>query len=497
MEAIAEFQEPGENPSHAGTLAVTVAEQSRISGPRTFLEDARSGRTRTYRQLWALTLGWARKLEACRIRPGAVIVVDLDDPLDFATTFLALIAAGRCVLPVDPRAPLDELRRTLTSVHPAAVVGSRPELAADCGVPLLSADPGPARTLGAVPHAGRGAVLLSTSGSTGEPKAVRLSETQLLHVAGAVARHNRLTAADRGYNCLPLFHINAEVVALLATSIAGGTLVLDRRFHASGFWELLAERRITWLNAVPAILSVLGTGEQIPGGTGLRFIRSASAPLPVAVRDRITALTGVPIVESYGMTEAASQITATPLDGIAPPGSCGRPVGVQVEIRDRRGTVVPPGDTGRLHIRGAGVISGYHGGRAHDRFDAHGWLDTGDLGRVDTAGFVYLTGRGDDVINRGGELLYPREIEEVLLPDPGIREVVVVGRPDPVLGWVPVAFAIPTGDTAGLSQRLYERCARHLAPYKHPVEIRFVEDFPRAPTGKVRRHLLRSAADHS
>ncbi|MFI1913753.1 class I adenylate-forming enzyme family protein [Nocardia sp. NPDC020380] len=506
MEAIAQFPEPGEKPSPAGTLAVMVAQRSHTSGGRPYVEDARNGRVITYRQLWTAMTGWARRLDTAGAGPGAVVIVDLTDPLRFATVFLSLIAAGRCVLPVDPRAPLDELRRTLRTIAPAAIVGTRPELAAALDVPLLSPESGAVATHSeAIPYAGHGAVLLSTSGSTGEPKSVRLTETQLLHVAGAVARHNRLTEQDRGYNCLPLFHINAQVVALLATSIAGGCLVLDRRFHASGFWQVLSDKRITWLNAVPAMLSVLGTAELsvlgtaegTPGGAELRFIRSASAPLPNAVRGQISDLTGVPIVESYGMTEAASQITATPLNGFAPAGSCGRPVGVQLEVRDRRGSVLPPGNIGRVHIRGAGVISGYLGGRDRERFDAQGWLDTGDLGRVDTSGFVYLTGRGDDVINRGGELLYPREIEEVLLPDPGVREVVVVGRSDPVLGCVPMAFAIPTtplDDTTALSKRLHERCARQLAPYKRPVEIRFVDDFPRAPTGKVRRHLLRDDA---
>src|SRR5262249_23317518 len=147
--------------------------------------------------------------------------------------------------------------------------------------------------------------------------------------------HHQLCATDRGFNPLPLFHINAEVVALLATLVAGGTLVLDKRFHRTGFWQLLVDKGITWVNAVPAILSILALNNvpAVPALVpGLRFIRSASAPLPAAAREQIALQTGVTVVESYGMTEAASQITATPLDGGHPRGSVGRPVGVELEI---------------------------------------------------------------------------------------------------------------------------------------------------------------------
>jgi acyl-CoA synthetase (AMP-forming)/AMP-acid ligase II len=228
----------------------------------------------------------------------------------------------------------------------------------------------------------------------------------------------------------------------------------------------------------------------------LRFVRSASAPLPVAVRRRIEALAGVPVVESYGMTEAASQITATPLDGSAPAGSCGRPVGAQVEVRDSGGRPLPAAATGRIWIRGAGIIDSYADGRAAERFDADGWLDTHDLGYLDEDGFLFLTGRSDDVINRGGEMLYPREIEEVLIAEPAVRNAVVVGRPDPVLGQAPVAYVIPAWDPAtadglqGLLDLLSARCSAQLSRYKLPQAIYVVEDFPRAAAGKVQRHRV-------
>jgi acyl-CoA synthetase (AMP-forming)/AMP-acid ligase II len=334
-----------------------------------------------------------------------------------------------------------------------------------------------------------GSVSLSTSGSTGEPKVVELDEQRLLHVAGAVVDHHRLVPADRGYSPLPLFHVNAQVVAVLATFLAGATVVLDRRFRRRGFWQLLQEREITWLNAVPAILAIVA-GEDCPLPLPqLRFVRSASAPLPPTVRDRIEALLSVRVVESYGMTEAASQITATPLHAGAPAGSAGRPVSVELQVRDPYGAVAEPGALGRIWIRGRGVITSYAGGRAAERFDADGWLDTADLGSVDPDGFVFLAGRADDVINRGGEMVHPREVEEVLLSHPRVAEAVVVGQSHATLGAVPVGYVLAHhGANAGLTDELQQWCAERLSRFKQPVALHVVTDFPRAATGKIRRY---------
>ncbi|HLI37814.1 MAG TPA: AMP-binding protein [Streptosporangiaceae bacterium] len=488
-----------------GALAELIAGRARERGDAPALEDAGSDRVVSYRDLAGLVRRQGAALSAAAVPPGARVLLDVADPLDFSVAFLGVIAAGRCAVPVDPRAPEGELRRGSAVVRPAAMVGDQPERGRVLGIPVLPAavrgGPGPEVPGPEVPGPEvPGAVLLLTSGSTGNPKAVELTEDRLLHVARAVAVHNQLSADDRGFSPLPLFHINAEVVALLASLVAGAALVLDSRFHRHGFWELLAERDITWVNAVPAIWTIVASCPVPIRPRRLRFVRSASAPLPVAVRDQVTALTGVPVVESYGMTEAASQITATPLDGTAPAGSCGRPVGTELEIRDRAGRRLPPGHVGGVWIRGAGVISGYADGRAAERFDADGWLDTRDMGYLDASGFLFLAGRSDDVINRGGEMLYPREIEEVLSADPGIRDAVVVGRADPVLGQVPVAYVIPVHgpETAGVMQdlldRLTARCAAHLSRHKRPAAIYVVEDLPRAATGKIQRHRLRQPA---
>jgi acyl-CoA synthetase (AMP-forming)/AMP-acid ligase II len=239
-------------------------------------------------------------------------------------------------------------------------------------------------------------------------------------------------------------HRRPEVVGLLATLRAGAYLAVDRKFSRRGFWELIAERGITWINAVPAIISILAMDPPAPRPAGVRFVRSASAPLPRAALGRFESQTGVPVIETYGMTEAASMITANPLDA-RKPGSAGRPAGSEVRIEAPGGIPAPatPGEIGRVRIRGGGVIRAYASGGRPGAIDADGWLDTGDLGYLDADGYLFLVGRSDDVINRGGEKIYPREIEEVLLAQPGVRTAAVIGAADEVLGERPVAYVVP------------------------------------------------------
>jgi acyl-CoA synthetase (AMP-forming)/AMP-acid ligase II len=265
---------------------------------------------------------------------------------------------------------------------------------------------------------------------------------------------------------------------------------------------VVAEQEVTWLNLVPAIIGVLASVSPPPPGVARRieFARSASAPLPAATRERFEALTGIGVLETYGMTEAASQIAANPRrQQDRRPGSVGRPVGLELRIVDGSGSPVTPGAVGQVEIRGVSVARAYWapaGGLspAHIATDAEGWLATGDLGRTDAEDFVYLVGRVDDVINRGGEKVYPREIEEVLLQDTCVTAAVVIGRPHPTLGEEPVAFIEAADDCAtneDLLARLDRRCADELTRFRRPASIQLMAHLPVGPTGKVRSGELR------
>lgn len=274
--------------------------------------------------------GWADTLDQSGVAPGSTVGLVIADPIEFSVAFLGTIASGRWAAPLDPATPGPGLDVALARVQAHSVFSDLPTSA---GLRAQWVDRGRTSWPEWSADEASGGAVLASSGTTGVPKVIPLHQGRLLHTARSVSDHLHLTPSDRGFNSLPLFHINAEVVGLLASLVAGSCLVLDDRFHRTRFWSLMGERRITWINAVPAIISRLATpdiDEVIP--SRIRFIRSASAPLPVATSARFEANTGIAVVETYGMTEAASQITANPVTGVRKPGSVGLPVGVEVRV---------------------------------------------------------------------------------------------------------------------------------------------------------------------
>jgi acyl-CoA synthetase (AMP-forming)/AMP-acid ligase II len=474
-------------------------------GDDVYLADARGSAALTYAELLDAVRETGRRLDDADLPPGARIGVRLGDPLGYATALVALIAAGRVAVPLDPGAPGTDVARVLRVARAAGVITGRSarfdgewragtgEAAHPFGITAFDLPP---MTCGAdgTSSADGGGIFLSTSGTTGTPKGILLRETQLAHVAASVVASHRLTRSDRGYCSLPLFHVNAEVVGVLATLRAGAYLALDRKFSRRGFWKVISDREITWINAVPAIVSILSMDPPASRPAALRFVRSASAPLPLAALRKFEDETGVPVVEAYGMTEAASMITANPVDGPRKPGSAGRPAGAEVRVEASDGIAAAVGEIGRVKIRGAGVITAYDSGGRPGVIDAGGWLDTNDLGYLDGDGYLFLVGRCDDVINRGGEKIYPRDIEEILLAQAGVRSAAIIGVPDPVLGERPVAYIVSAGNTAeaeALEAALRAACGERLPRHKQPSEFRFMDRFPLGPTGKISRRLLK------
>ena len=443
------------------------------AGSAVWLEDARSDRVVRRDELAGVVERWRGHLERHGVPPGAVVGLRGTDPLAVATAWLGILGAGRCVAPHAADLPAARLATWQQEVSPAL---------------LVDADQGPAGDPVPGPAVDGGGVLLTSSGTTGPPKLVRLTTPQLLHTAGSVVQAHRLTDEDRGFNPLPLHHVNAEVVGLLSTLRSGGTLVLDDRFHRTGIWSLLQDREITWLNAVPAVLALLLRGDPpdqpLPR---LRFLRSASAPLPAPVREGVVALLGLPVVETYGMTEAGSQITASDLDDPVP-GSVGRPVGLELRVVGDDLAPVAAGTVGKVHIRGAGVITAYASAAGAEQITDDGWLDTGDLGSVDGSGSLFLAGRRDDVINRGGEKIFPRAVEDVLLADPDVHGAAVVGYPDDVLGQVPVAALVTdTDDVPALFARLDQACTERLDRVRRPARYHLLDTLPGGVNGKISR----------
>lgn len=340
------------------------------------------------------------------------------------------------------------------------------------------------------------AILLYTSGTTGVPKAVGLSHQQIYAAVQHIIQSHRLTKNDRAYNILPLFHVNAQVVTLLSTILSGGSLVMAPKFSASKFWHVVTRDEITWVSAVPAIISILlQIPKPIERPRHLRFIRSASAPLSLDISMKFSHTFAIPLIQSYGMTEAASQICVHPIPPLPrKAASVGLPYGVDLKIIDAQEQEVRAGEAGEIIIRGDNIITSYLDNAGSDSFQG-GWFHTGDVGYEDEDGYVYIVGRKKELINRGGEKVSPYEVEQVIRNVPGVEQAAVIGLPDMKYGERIVAFI--TRDKSKqladqfVADAVMAQCRSSLSPQKCPEQVIVIDRIPVGPTGKVQRSLLK------
>lgn len=482
-------------------VAVLIAKGAASTPDKTFIGDT-SGRRLTYAQLFEATERLGAELASRGVLPGDRVALVLPNSIAFPVVYLTLLAHGITAVPINPEASLTEMDRILGLAKPLAVLVGAPLSLRDwrrvtgreprtyietIGRRLAFFGPDKRR------HIFPGfAEILFTSGTTGTPKGVGLSEEQLLFTARSVRDTHGLTEDDVAFSPLPLHHINAEVVGILGTLVTGSTLVIGEKFSASAFWDQVRESGATWVNAVPPILAIMAK-RPIPeeGLPPIRFVRSASAPLPVPVLEAFETTFGIPVIETYGLTEAGSQVAANPMPpGTRKRGSVGLPRGTEIRILDEAGKVVPRKVTGEIAVRGEGVVTRYAvGGETAFR---DGWFLTGDLGFVDDDGYLFITGRRTDMVNRGGQKVAPREVEEVLLTHPAVADVAVGGIDDPVLGQKVAAWVVLSGKVAEAKAEdvLLAHAKAYLSSYKRPEKIFFVKELPKSAAGKVKRHLL-------
>jgi acyl-CoA synthetase (AMP-forming)/AMP-acid ligase II len=295
---------------------------------------------------------------------------------------------------------------------------------------------------------------------------------------------------------MPLFHVHGLVASTLATFFSGGTVAVPAKFNPLSFWSMVREQRATWYSAVPTIHQVLlsrAKGTRPDGAEQLRFIRSCSAALSPQMMADLEATFGVPVLEAYGMTEAAHQMASNPLPP-APrkPGSVGRGTQVEIGILDKDGNLLPAGATGEVSIKGPNVFAGYEGNpEANAESFSQGWFRTGDQGHLDSEGFLVLSGRIKELINRGGEKISPREIDEVLITHPAVAEAVCFGVPDRVYGEAVAAAVVLKEDAT--EKELIAHCRASLADFKCPAKIYLMESIPRTATGKIQRRNVAAA----
>jgi acyl-CoA synthetase (AMP-forming)/AMP-acid ligase II len=430
-----------------------------------------------------------------------------------AVAFLAVSSASACA-PLNPSYSADEFAFYLNDLKSRALIVS-PDAAevavaaaGRLGIPVIEAVPDPA-VLGLFDLSGPPcgpaapdretlpedvALLLHTSGTTSRPKLVPLRQRNLIASARNMVRTLELRPADRCLNLMPMFHIHGLVGGLLAPLAAGGSAACPPPFRPDGFLRWLSAADPTWYTAVPTMHRAIAT--EAAGRdrvrSRLRFIRSSSAPLPAALFDELSRIFRVPVVEAYSMTEAAHQMTCNPLTpGRQKPGTVGLPAGPDVALLDEDGHILPAGAVGEIAIRGPSVIDGYEANpKANAEAYADGWFRTGDQGRFDSEGYLVLTGRLKEQINRGGEKISPLEIDQVLLRHPEVAEAVAFGFRHPSLGEeIAAAVVLRPQARAGASD-LHAFLRGSLAPFKRPKRILVLEQIPKGPTGKIQRRTM-------
>ena len=468
----------------------------------------------SYAALRANVTALAESLAAAGIERGDRIGMAMPNSLACVVSFLASSMAATSA-PLNPgykdeefQFYLDDTNAKVLLVPPDGVPDARSAAQAK-GVRLLIVETdadGTVRLQGVserksipAPAIDDVALILHTSGSTGRPKRVPLSHTNLSISARNVARSYALTDQDVSLCVMPLFHVHGLVASTLATLASGGTVVVPAKFNPMNFWQTAEATGATWYSAVPTIHQLLlarvkKDAPKPAGAQKLRFIRSCSASLPPQVLHDLEAAFGTPVLEAYGMTEAAHQMSSNPLPDNGPhlPGSVGPGTDVQITIADDKGNHLKANERGEVCIKGPNVITGYENNpeaNATSFFD--GWFRTGDQGFLDENGYLTLVGRLKELINRGGEKISPREIDEVLMTHPAVGEAVCFGVPHKMWGEEVEAAVTLKGQASEADLIAY--CKEKLSDFKRPKQIHITDTIPRTATGKIQRRIVAQA----
>ncbi|HEY9704138.1 MAG TPA: acyl--CoA ligase, partial [Allocoleopsis sp.] len=441
------------------------------------------------------------------------VAVVLPNGIEMAVMFLAVTSVAICA-PLNPAYRQQEFDFYLSDINAKAVIiqsgkSQEAKLAAESlGIPIIELIPSLEKTAEIFNLIGDNqaiaspetetnpediALILHTSGTTSRPKIVPLTHFNLCNSAINIRETLQLKSSDRCLNIMPLFHIHGLIGCLLSSLSAGGSIVCTRGFYAPEFMSWLTEFQPTWYSAVPtmhqSILSRIEFDQKSMISSSLRLIRSSSAPLAPQIMTTLETTFNVPVIEAYGMTEAAHQMASNPLPPqIRKPGSVGMAAGPQVGIMDETGNLLAANTVGEVVIKGFNVTSGYENNQiANQEAFNQGWFRTGDLGYLDNDNYLFLQGRIKEIINRGGEKISPREIDEVLLKHPAIAQVVTFAAPHTLLGEDVAVAVVLKHDYTATEMEIKEFVAQKLADFKVPRVVLFLDEIPKGPTGKLQR----------
>ena len=446
-------------------------------------------------------------------RNDRVAIVLANGP-EMATCFVAA-ACGVATAPLNPAYRSEEFEFYLADLNARALIvehdSASPAIAVAqrLGVRILDLRAGAAAgeftltprdggggtpaALGGAAEPGDVSMVLHTSGTTSRPKIVPLSQRNLCASAANIGRTLQFAPGDCGLNIMPLFHIHGLIAGVLAPLAAGSQVFCTPGFNALKFFGWMEEAKPTWYTAVPtmhqAIVGRASKNLDVIRRHPLRFIRSSSSSMPPQVIREIEAAFGAPLIESYGMTEACHQMASNPLPpALRKPGSVGLAAGPEVAIMGEDGRLLAQGETGEIVIRGANVTAGYESNpKANAEAFVNGWFRTGDQGVIDADGYLSLTGRLKEIINRGGEKFSPREIDEILMDHSAVAQVVCFAMPHPKLGEEAAAVVVLREGGQASERELQDFVAQRAADFKVPKKILFMDEIPKGATGKLQR----------
>lgn len=443
--------------------------------------------------------GFASQLQQHGVGVGDVVAVMLPNRAELLVALMAAWRLRATATPINPAFTAAEADYQIDDAGAVLVLVAGPE-SPSAGRPVIHVDdmvaaPPAGWSAGDDPAADETALLIYTSGSTGRPKGVQLTHANLQFMAASFRTHLRLTESDHCLLILPLFHVNAIAVSFLAPILAGAQLSITGRFSPARFFDDVATLRPTYFSAVPTIYALLVSqpAQASLDMSSLRFGICGAAPISKELLDRVQQRFGLVVVEGYGLTEGTCASACNPIDGPRKLGTVGPALpGQRISIVDEAGNTLPVGQTGEVVVEGPNVMAGYLGRPEETaRTVVDGRLHTGDVGRLDEDGYLTLVDRIKDMIIRGGENLYPKEIENALAEHPAVLECAVIGAPDDVYGEVPVAYVVNYPDRSTTDEELLVHLANRLTRVKVPAEIYVVDALPRNPVGKIDKPGLR------
>ncbi len=495
------------------TVRELIEHQAQVRPTKVFALATETGQTVSFGQLARSCRHVAALLKARGAQPGDTVSLVMPNGLMTIQLLLGAMHGGFTVNPVNLLSQPEQMRYVLMHSD-CSVVCVAPEweqrirayltavgrpvavmVCAPNAVALPEIEDLDTAEDGAPPAPDTVALLMYTSGTTGLPKGVVLTQANLTANAQAIGTEHALDHEDRVLAVLPLYHINAFAVTMLTPLATGGSLAVPPKFSAARFWAQAWTSECTWINVVPTMISYLLEGEAPARErtVRIRFCRSASAALPPEHHRAFEDKFGIGIIETMGLTETAAPSFSNPLDAARRKyGAVGRASGCEARVVDASLAPIPVGATGEIVIRGPNVMRGYYKNvdATRSSFTPDGWLRTGDLGHVDADGFFFVTGRIKELIIKGGENIAPREIDEALLAHPSVLEAAAVGIPDKHYGQEIMACVVLREGALCSEDELHDFCIEHLGPFKTPKVLRFVSELPRGPSGKVQRLKL-------